>query len=134
MARIKHIAIRTPDPEKTAAFYKDVFGLKEVGQARTGCYLSDGYINLAILKSRDDGDGESPRDVSGYGGIHHFGFMVDDVDETCRKLDEAGAKAMTSRADVGHGGTAAARSYYEIKYRGPDGQELDVTETGWISG
>ena len=134
MARIKHIAIRTPDPEKTAAFYKDVFGLKEVGQARTGCYLSDGYINLAILKSRDDGTGESPRDVPGYGGIHHFGFMVDDVDETCRKLDEAGAKAMTNRADVSHGRAAAARSYYEIKYRGPDGQELDVTETGWISG
>ena len=76
MARIKHIAIRTPDPEKTAAFYKDVFGLKEVGQARTGCYLSDGYINLAILKAKDDGDGESPRDVPGYGGIHHFGFMT----------------------------------------------------------
>jgi catechol 2,3-dioxygenase-like lactoylglutathione lyase family enzyme len=134
MARIKHIAIRTPDPEKTAAFYKDVFGLKEVGQARTGCYLSDGYINLAILKSRDDGTGESPRDVPGYGGIHHFGFMVDDVDETCRKLDEAGAKAMTNRTDVSHGDATAARSYYEIKYRGPDGQELDVTETGWISG
>ena len=136
MARIKHIAIRTPDPEKTAAFYKDVFGLKEVGQARTGFYLSDGYINLAILKAKDDGDGESPRDVPGYGGIHHFGFMVDDVDETCRKLDEAGAKAMTNRADVRHGGAAAAgaRSYYEIKYRGPDGQEIDVTETGWISG
>jgi catechol 2,3-dioxygenase-like lactoylglutathione lyase family enzyme len=135
MARIKHIAIRTPDPEKTAAFYKDVFGLKEVGQARTGCYLSDGYINLAILKARDDGDGESPRDVPGYGGIHHFGFMVDDVDETCRKLDAAGAKAMTNRTDVRHGGAASgAHSYYEIKYRGPDGQEIDVTETGWISG
>ena len=134
MARIKHIAIRTPDPEKTAAFYKDVFGLKEVGHARTGCYLSDGYINLAILKSKNDGDSESPRDVPGYGGIHHFGFMVDDVDETCRKLDESGARAMTSRADVGHAGAAAARSYYEIKYRGPDGQEIDVTETGWISG
>ena len=35
MARIKHIAIRTPDPEKTAAFYKEVFGLQEVGQAGT---------------------------------------------------------------------------------------------------
>ncbi len=57
MTRIKHIAIRTPDPEKTAAFYKDVFGLKEVGQARTGFYLSDGYINLAILKSRDQTSG-----------------------------------------------------------------------------
>src|SRR5262245_26211621 len=31
MVKIKHIAIRTPDPEKTAAFYKEVFGLKEVG-------------------------------------------------------------------------------------------------------
>src|SRR5207249_6589136 len=58
MARIKHIAIRTPYPEKTAAFYKDVFGLKEVGQARAG---------------------ESPRDAAGYTGIHHLGFMVDDI-------------------------------------------------------
>ena len=90
MARIKHIAIRTPDPEKTAAFYKDVFGLKEVGRARAGCYLSDGYINLAILKSKDEGTGEGPRDEADYAGVHHFGFMVDDVDETCRKLEAAG--------------------------------------------
>ena len=79
MARIKHIAIRTPYPEKTAAFYKDVFGLKEVGQARAGVYLSDGYINLAILKSRAEDTGESPRDAAGYTGIHHLGFMVDDI-------------------------------------------------------
>src|SRR5437016_4556934 len=84
MARIKHIAIRTPDPEKTAAFYKDVFGLKEVGRARAGCYLSDGYINLAILTSKDEGTGERPRDEADYDGVHHFGFMVDGVDETCR--------------------------------------------------
>jgi catechol 2,3-dioxygenase-like lactoylglutathione lyase family enzyme len=132
--RIKHIAIRTPDPEKTAAFYKEVFGLKEVGQARTGCYLSDGYINLAILKSKDDGTGESPRDEAAYAGIHHFGFMVDDVDETCRKLEAAGAKAMTSRTGPSHAAGPGARSYYEIKFRGPDGQELDVTESGWITG
>jgi len=134
MTRIKHIAIRTPDPVKTAAFYKEVFGLKEVGQARTGCYLSDGYINLAILKSRDEGTAENPRDVPGYAGVHHFGFMVDDVDETCRKLEAAGATAMTNRTDVRHAGASDARSYYEIKYQGPDNQEFDVTETGWISG
>ena len=29
MPRIKHVAIRTPDPAKTAAFYKEVFGLEE---------------------------------------------------------------------------------------------------------
>jgi catechol 2,3-dioxygenase-like lactoylglutathione lyase family enzyme len=134
MTRIKHIAIRTPDPEKTAAFYKDVFGLKEVGQARAGCYLSDGYINLAILKSKDEGTGESPRDEAAYAGVHHIGFMVDDVDETCRKLDAAGAKPMTNRTDPRHAPATGARSYYEIKYRGPDSQELDVTESGWITG
>jgi catechol 2,3-dioxygenase-like lactoylglutathione lyase family enzyme len=133
VVKIKHIAIRTPDPEKTATFYKEVFGLKEVGQARAGYYLSDGYLNLAILKSRDEGTDESPRDGAGYAGIHHLGFMVDDVDEVCRKLDAAGATPMTSRTDLGHGTTeAGARSYYEIKYRGPDNQEFDVTESGWI--
>src|SRR6266550_2788137 len=115
MARIKHIAIRTPYPEKTAAFYKDVFGLKEVGLARAGVYLSDGYINLAILKSRDEDTGESPRDASGYAGIHHLGFMVDDVDEICAKLEAAGARPKTSRTDAQQAPTSGARSYYEIK-------------------
>jgi len=132
MARIKHIAIRTPDPEKTAAFYKDVFGLKEVGQARAGCYLSDGYINLAILKSHDQDTGASPRDAAGYAGIHHLGFMVDDVDEVCAKLEAAGAKPKTARTDLSHAPSTGARSYYEIKYVGPDNQEMDVTESGWI--
>jgi catechol 2,3-dioxygenase-like lactoylglutathione lyase family enzyme len=132
MVKIKHIAIRTPDPEKTAAFYKDVFGLKEVGQARTGYYLSDGYMNLAILKSRDEEAGESPRDVPGYAGIHHLGFMVDDVDEVCSKLEAAGARPKTARTDVRDAPTSGPRSYYEIKYVGPDQQEMDVTESGWI--
>jgi catechol 2,3-dioxygenase-like lactoylglutathione lyase family enzyme len=132
MVRIRHIAIRTPDPEKTAAFYRDVFGLKEVGQARTGYYLSDGHINLAILRSRDEDAGQGPRDAAGYAGIHHLGFMVDDVDEVCQKLDAAGATPMTDRTDVRHAAASGPRSYYEIKYRGPDDQEMDVTETGWI--
>jgi catechol 2,3-dioxygenase-like lactoylglutathione lyase family enzyme len=132
VAKIKHIAIRTPDPEKTAAFYKDVFGLKEVGRARTGCYLSDGYLNLAILKSRDEGSDESPRDAAGYAGIHHLGFMVDNVDEICQKLDAAGATPVTT-ADVHQTAPSGGRFYYEMKYRGPDNQELDVTESGWIS-
>jgi catechol 2,3-dioxygenase-like lactoylglutathione lyase family enzyme len=132
MAKIKHIAIRTPNPEKTAAFYKEVFGLEEVGRARAGYYLSDGHINLAILQSNDQGNGESPRDVPGYAGIDHFGFLVDDVDETCKKLEEAGAKAAIGRVDLGHAAGSDSRSYYEIKYRGPDNQVIDITASGWI--
>jgi catechol 2,3-dioxygenase-like lactoylglutathione lyase family enzyme len=68
----------------------------------------------------------------GYAGIHHLGFMVDDVDEICQRLDAAGATPMTGRTDVRHAATSGARSYYKIKYRGPDNQEVDVTESGWI--
>jgi catechol 2,3-dioxygenase-like lactoylglutathione lyase family enzyme len=30
MAKIKHIAVATQDPEKTAPFYKEVFGMREI--------------------------------------------------------------------------------------------------------
>ncbi len=131
MPRIKHIAIRTPDPEKTAQFYINVFGLEEVGKAGSGLYLSDGYINLAILKSIEEGSGESVRDVGGYAGIDHLGFMVEDMDEVQAKLEAEGARAMNVRINVG-GNAAAGHSYYEEKYRGPDEQVIDVSGSGWI--
>ena len=131
MPRIKHIAIRTPDPEKTAQFYINVFGLEEVGKAGSGLYLSDGYINLAILKSIEEGSGESVRDVGGYAGIDHLGFMVEDMDEVQAKLEAEGARAMNVRINVG-GNAAPGHSYYEEKYRGPDEQVIDVSGSGWI--
>ena len=130
MARIKHIAIRTPDPEKTAKFYMEVFGLEQAGTARSGVYLSDGYINLAILKSSDEGSGESPRDEAGYAGIDHLGFLVEDVDETIQKLDAAGGRNMNVRIETAQ--EPGAASYYELKYRGPDSQVIDITTSGWI--
>ena len=129
MAKIKHIAIRTPDPEKTAAFYKKVFDMEEVGQARSGVYLSDGYINLAILKSNDQGNGESARDVPGYAGIDHLGFVVDDVDATSKVLEDEGATAMGT-LDLGN--APGGHSYYEVKFRGPDDQVINITAAGWI--
>ncbi len=132
MPRIKHIAIRTPDPEKTAQFYVNVFGLEEVGKAASGLYLSDGYINLAILKSIDQGGEESPRDVAGYAGIDHLGFMVEDMDEIKEKLETEGAQALNMRIELGGGHNPAGRGYYEEKYRGPDNQVIDVSGSGWI--
>ena len=67
MARLKHIAIRTPDVTGTVAFYKEAFGLEEVGKGRSGIYLSDGYINLAILnlKTPTSPAGRGPLRVRG---------------------------------------------------------------------
>src|SRR5262249_12295040 len=49
MAKIKHIALTTHDLEKVAAFYKEVFGMAEVGRGgNTHIYLSDGDLNLTI--------------------------------------------------------------------------------------
>ena len=58
MARIKHIAIRTGDVEKTAAFYKEAFGLKQVGLGQNGIYLTDGHLNIAVLKFQPGKNGE----------------------------------------------------------------------------
>ena len=132
MVRINHIAIRTTDPDKTAAFYKEVFGLEEVGLARSGYYLSDGYINLAILKANEEAVGASPRDAAGYSGIDHLGFMVDDLEEIKERLEAAGAQATNQRIDMIHPTDSNAQAYYELKYRGPDDQVIDITESGWI--
>jgi catechol 2,3-dioxygenase-like lactoylglutathione lyase family enzyme len=49
MARIKHIALSTEDPAKTAEFFKKVFGLQGLRRrppdsGAEGVWLSDGYI------------------------------------------------------------------------------------------
>ena len=58
MPKIKHIAISTQDVDKTARFYIDVFGMKEIGKVdspnASGYYLSDGDLNMAILNFKND--------------------------------------------------------------------------------
>src|ERR671935_396196 len=89
MAKIKHIALSTQDPDATAKFYVDVFGLKQVGRIdnpnTSGYYLTDGDINLAILKFKNDKVAGVERGKE-WSGIHHFGFQVDDLDDTTERL------------------------------------------------
>jgi methylmalonyl-CoA/ethylmalonyl-CoA epimerase len=127
MARLKHIAIRTRDVEQTASFYKQAFGLEQVGLGQNGIYLSDGYINIAILKFQTGESGEPFRL-----GIDHMGFQVDDVDATVASVTGCGGKSLTERSDVGRGDPSHRQSYYEIKCVGPDGQVIDVSNVGWV--
>ena len=98
MARIKHIALSTDDPVKTAEFYKSIFGLTELRRTppdtgADGVWLSDGYIYFANLKNgRDDTPnlGEGPSTVK---GIHHIGFYVDDLEHTSTSLEAASRSA-----------------------------------------
>ena len=94
MARIKHIAIATDDPEATAKFYVEGLGMKQVGKLDTptdeGYYLTDGYINLAILKFKTEEEANTEGGPK-WTGMHHFGFNVETMPEAEEKILKAGA-------------------------------------------
>ncbi len=123
MARLKHIAIRTRDVAKTAAFYKEAFDLREVGKGRNGVYLSDGHVNMAILNLKTP---TSPA------GVDHFGFQVDSLEETVARVAELGGGQLTDLARVAPTDPSHPQSYFEVKVTGPDQQEIDVSDTGWV--
>ena len=136
MAQIKHIAIATQDSEKTARFYQEVFGLRQVAQldgpTAKGFFLSDGNINLAILDFQNDQVAGAERGMS-YSGIHHIGFEVESLEEIAKKMEAADTKPredINQALKIGMG--QQRHSNVEVKYAGPDGVIIDVSETGWV--
>ena len=127
MARIKHIAIRSNDVGKTAAFYQEAFGLEQVGVGQSGIYLTDGYLNIAILSMRAVVEGETMKL-----GVDHVGFQVDDVNATVAKICALGGKALNERNEVHHGDSSKPQSYFEVKCDAPDDQVIDVSNAGWV--
>src|ERR1051325_11935092 len=129
MPKIKHIALSTQDVDKTAKFYMDVFGMKEIakldGPGASGYYLSDGDLNLAILNFKSDAVAGVERG-KGYSGIHHIGFQVESLSDIASRLENAGS---APRDDVnqalGVGPGPRAGGNVEGKYSGPDGGMLD---------
>lgn len=132
MARIKHIALTTQDPGKVAAFYKDAFGLQEIRRSANGAvFLTDGYINLAILNFKTEQDADVGAHGPNFGGIHHFGFQVDDLDEACEKLEGVHARRLTQKAGLDRAMAPGGHRNFEMKWAGPDGVVLDISHTGW---
>ena len=136
MARIKHIAISTQDVDATAKFYIDAFGLKEVGKVNSpnasGYYLTDGYLNIAILNFKNDQAAGVERGKE-WSGIHHFGFQVDDLNAIHERLTAVGSTPrddVNAALQIGYG--QERHSNVEVKYSGPDGVMLDVSESGWV--
>ena len=112
--RLRHIAIIVPDPEKAATFFEQAFGMTRAGTARRGIYMSDGVMNVALLKT--EGDEKN--------GLYHFGMWVDDLDAAEKKVIEAGGKYLAGRP-------TSPNSFYEAKYRDPNGVVFDLTHHGW---
>lgn len=128
MAKLRHIAISVPDIEKSAKFYEETFGLKRVNLAITpygdGLSLSDGVINLTLLHfhTEDAAGDERGKD---FVGIHHMGFIVDDLEQMSEKIKANGGRF--HRELKGGGGVD-----FERKFRDPDGVVFDISHKGWV--
>ncbi len=134
MAKLRHIAMSVPDPWKAAEFYEKAFDMERVGETDSvlaeGVYISDGVITVALLKYKTDHwsgyvEGEDERGKD-YVGLHHIGFWVDDLDEAEAKIDDAGGKYFMGRPDGDEPTT-----FYEMKFRDPNGIIVDATHLGW---
>src|ERR1700689_1387860 len=111
--RLRHIAIIVPDPEQSAKFFEQAFGMTRAGKARRGIYMTDGVMNVALLKTEGD---EKP-------GLYHFGMWVDDLDEAEKKVTDAGGSYLAGRP-------TSPNSFYEAKNRDPNGVVLYLTQEG----
>ncbi len=127
MAKLRHIAMQVPDLEKAAKFYETVFGMERVAHGDTpfgnALMLSDGVINMALLNFPEGTKGQ----INGpdWAGLHHFGFMVEDEDETAEAIKDNGGEFYTQLPE-GIPGLQA-----EAKYKDPNGVVFDISAHGW---
>jgi catechol 2,3-dioxygenase-like lactoylglutathione lyase family enzyme len=133
MAQIRHIAIASDHPGKAADFYKKALGLREVRRygldpsnpevapRPSGVVLTDGYISIALIKLAMDQTGVG----LDYEGLHHIGFVVDDLDGWTKHLEALGPPNITTLADM------PPNAHIEIKFRGPDNVVFDISPSPW---
>ena len=132
MAKIKHIAITAEDPFVTAELFKQALGLEELSRGDSDIarevYLTDGYINLAIVCWKRTRENPNPY-PEGY-GLDHFGVQVDDLERAEARAKETGATPQPPpKADLSKMG---ARIFFEKKYT-LAGVKFDLSSHGWAT-
>lgn len=115
MARIRHLAIKSTDPERLGKFYETAFGLQIIHRSPNGgVYMTDGYLTLALLKQR-------PNDTAP--GLNHFGFEVEDSDDVGRKIEGMKLPKPVERPST--------TPFAELRAMDPDGNLIDISEHGY---
>ncbi len=113
MARIRHIAIFSDDPERLAEFYVGVFGMEVKGKSDGGAavWMTDGYMDIALLKRTSELAPE---------GVHHFGVTIEpgEKEGVYRRLKERDAWVMKP---------PPGRPYVEDAAKDADGNKFDIS-------
>jgi len=115
--KIRHLAIFARNPKKMATFYIETFDMEVIHKAPndTAFFLSDGYLTLAVLPHRLEGEAAA--------GINHFGFEIEDMEAVKGKLAEFGVEEPRMRP--------AERPYAEFRACDPEGNQFDLSVHGF---
>ena len=114
MAKLRHITLSVDDMEKTATFYEQAFEMKRVRQSNVAIMMSDGVVSLAIIDANKNANSGART------GLHHMGFLVDNIDEAAAKVEKSGGTYAGQIKNIGAGPRT------ERKYTDPNGVPFDV--------
>jgi lactoylglutathione lyase len=122
MSRIVHLALKVDDLERTAEFYRQVFGFAEANTEKvrdhTSRHLTDGTIDLALIKY-DEGTQSAESKAAGEGPcIHHFAVEVDDVEAATRQIKSYGCELISDPGVI------------PVKFRAPGGTVCEIVPKG----
>jgi len=135
LARIRHVAAFTEHYDKVVAFYKTIFGMKQIttgmvdetGKANPNRgHISDGVIGMAILAKRPGIQQ----------GLDHFGFEVEDVKEVLGRLKRDYPEVLVANAlnYVPFAGLRAqdpAGTQFDLSQKGMSNVREGYLEKGW---
>ena len=114
-----HVHLRSPDPEATAAWLRDILGGEIVrSPGRIDVKLGGANVFIAPVAA---GDGVNTPPVTPYQGLDHFGLRVKDIDKVVADLKAKGAE-FTMELN-------SPRPGIKICFiRGPEGVSIEVLE------
>lgn len=118
-----HVHLRSPDPEKTAAFYQEMLGAEVVrsmqdGKPRIDLVIGGARVFIAPV-APNDGTNAPPK--TPYQGLDHFGLSVTGIDAIVTDLKAKGVEITR--------GPETVRPGVRIAFiRAPEGVSIELLE------
>ena len=111
---LSHISLSVRDPERSLAFYRELFGVREYHRDESSIQALGPGPHDVIVFERRASHGQP-------GGIDHFGFRLtrpEDIEDAVRQAREAGATILR------HGEWSPGYPYLYIA--DPDGYTIEI--------
>ncbi|MGH2459285.1 MAG: VOC family protein [Chloroflexota bacterium] len=113
-----HVALKVKDLDAAVHFYHDLVGLPVTQKIGPEDNPSSIFVTGIQLMRRSEDPGPNP-----YGIFDHVGIAVENIDDVCAHLDQAGSRV---RTPLEHAALPGGRSIVRAYYYDPDGNVLEL--------